>query len=215
MPKSSSKDSKMPKIIKSSTSTEKPKLETLYSPTKSSPKVIKSHEDSDNSKSKSSSKVSFWGSPDISPGIENILTAMDLNDSSRSLITYMNLCTIRNMIQLSNLDIEDVSNLFSRKDLRDSVFQDTIIKVLCPGKCFQHLTKEKTGLDKNEDIPDHFITDTFKQETDLLDEENMLILKHHYIACYCQLRKTLIRISVRLLMRRKRRTKPILNLRMR
>jgi hypothetical protein len=60
----------MPKIIKSSSSTEKDMLETLYSPNKGSPKVIKSHEDSENSKSKSSSKMSFGGSPDLSPGIE-------------------------------------------------------------------------------------------------------------------------------------------------
>jgi hypothetical protein len=37
----------MPKIVKSSSSTEKAKLETLYSPNKGSPKVIKSHEDSE------------------------------------------------------------------------------------------------------------------------------------------------------------------------
>jgi hypothetical protein len=69
---------KMPKIVKSSSSTEKAKLETLYSPNKGSPKVIKSHEDSDNSKSKSSSKMSFWGSPDLSPGIEKLFIAMNL-----------------------------------------------------------------------------------------------------------------------------------------
>jgi hypothetical protein len=40
----------MPKMVKSSSSTEKAKLETLYSPNKGSPKVIKSHEDSENSK---------------------------------------------------------------------------------------------------------------------------------------------------------------------
>jgi hypothetical protein len=47
----------MPKIVKSSSSTEKAKLETLYSPNKGSPKVIKSHEDNenDNNKRKSSS----------------------------------------------------------------------------------------------------------------------------------------------------------------
>jgi hypothetical protein len=43
----------MPKIVKSSLSTEKSKLETLYSPNKGSPKVIKSHEDSENSNSNS------------------------------------------------------------------------------------------------------------------------------------------------------------------
>jgi hypothetical protein len=182
----------MPKIIKSSFSNEKPKSETLHSPTKRCLTVIKSHEDSDNSKSKSSSKVSFWGPPDLSSGIENILIAIDLNDSFRSLIISMNLCNIKNMVQLSNLDLEDVSKLFSRKDLRDSVFQDTIIKVLCLGKCFHHLIKEKSGLDENEDIPDHFIPDTFKQETDLLDKESMSIIKHHYIACYWQLHKTFL-----------------------
>jgi hypothetical protein len=70
---STSKEAKLPKIVKSSSSTEKANLETLYSPNKGSPKVIKSHEDSENSKvkrkikSKSSSKLSFWGSPDLSP----------------------------------------------------------------------------------------------------------------------------------------------------
>jgi hypothetical protein len=136
--------------------------------------------------------VSFWGSPDLSPGIENILNAMDLNDSSRSLIISMNLCNVKNLIQLSNLNFEDVSNLFSRKDLRDSVFQDTIIKVSCLGTCFQHSIKEKSGLDENEDITDHFIPNTFKQETDLLDEESMSILKRHYITCYWQLRKNFL-----------------------
>jgi hypothetical protein len=64
---STSTESKMPKIVKSHSSTEKAKLETLYSANKGSPKVIKSHEDSENSNSnsKSSSKMSFWGSPDF------------------------------------------------------------------------------------------------------------------------------------------------------
>jgi hypothetical protein len=43
----------MPKIVKSSSSIEKAKLETLYSPNKGSPKVIKSQEDSENSNNKS------------------------------------------------------------------------------------------------------------------------------------------------------------------
>jgi hypothetical protein len=52
----------MTKIVKSSSSTEKDKLETLYSPKKGSPKVIKSHEDCENSKnqSKPTSKMYFW-----------------------------------------------------------------------------------------------------------------------------------------------------------
>jgi hypothetical protein len=56
-----STEPKMPKIVKSYSSTEKAKLETFYSPNKGGYKVIKSHEDSENSnsKSKSSSKMSF------------------------------------------------------------------------------------------------------------------------------------------------------------
>jgi hypothetical protein len=62
-------------MVKSSSSKEKAKLETLYSPNKGSPEVLESDEDSENSKSesKSSSKISFWGSPDLPPGIENYL----------------------------------------------------------------------------------------------------------------------------------------------
>jgi hypothetical protein len=58
-----------PNIIKSPSSTGNDNLETLYSTNKGSPKVS---EKSDN-KSKSSSKMSFWGSPDLSPGIESYL----------------------------------------------------------------------------------------------------------------------------------------------
>jgi hypothetical protein len=47
----------VPKIVKSSSSTEKAKLETLYSPNKGSPKVIKIHEDSENSNNKVIMKV--------------------------------------------------------------------------------------------------------------------------------------------------------------
>jgi hypothetical protein len=121
---STSTEAKMPKIVKSSSSTEKAKLETLYSPNKGSPKVIKSHEDSKNShnKSKSSSKMSFWGSPDLSSGIEKVFNAMNLCDSSKSLIISINLCNIKNMIHLSNLELVELSSLFSRRDLRDSSF---------------------------------------------------------------------------------------------
>jgi hypothetical protein len=38
-------------------------------------------EDSENSKSKLSSKMSFWGSPDSSPGIEKLFNAMNLCDN--------------------------------------------------------------------------------------------------------------------------------------
>jgi hypothetical protein len=48
---STSTEAKIPKIVKSSSSTEKSKLEILYIPNKSSPKVTKSHEYSENGNS--------------------------------------------------------------------------------------------------------------------------------------------------------------------
>jgi hypothetical protein len=148
-------EAKMPKIVNSSSSTEKAKLETLYSPNKGSPKVIKSHEDSENSNSKSSLKVSFWGSPDLSPGIEKLFNAINLCENSKSLIISINLCNIKNMIHLSNLELGDLSSLLSCRDLRDSRFQDTVIKFLCLGKSFLNLIKENHGLNEDDVIAEH------------------------------------------------------------
>jgi hypothetical protein len=161
-------EAEMPKIFKSSSSTEKAKLETLYSPNKVSPKVIQSHEDSENSKSKSSCKMSFWRSPDVSPGIEKLFNAMNLCDDSNSLIISINLCNIKSMIYLSNLELDELSSLFSRRDLRDSSFQDTIIKVLCLGKSFLNLIKENHGLNEDDVIAEHMIPTTFNEETELV-----------------------------------------------
>ena len=73
----------MPKIVKSASPTEKQKLDILHSSKKNNPTVIKSHEDSHSIKSNSSSKKSFWGSPDISSGIENLFDAMGLDEKSK------------------------------------------------------------------------------------------------------------------------------------
>jgi hypothetical protein len=131
-------EANIPKIVKSSSSTEKAKLETLYSPNKGSHNVIKSHKNIENSNNKSKSlyTMSFWESPDLSPGIEKLFNTMNLRENSKSLIISMNICNIKNMIHLSNLKLNKLSSLFSRRDLRDLNFQDTIIKVLCLGKSF-------------------------------------------------------------------------------
>jgi hypothetical protein len=65
------------------------------------------------------------------PGIEKLFNAMNLCDNSKSLIISINLCSIKNMIHVSNLELDELGSLFSRKDLQNSSFQDTIIKVLC------------------------------------------------------------------------------------
>jgi hypothetical protein len=129
-----SKDVKMPKAFKSASFSQEQKLDILNQPKKSNPRVIKSHYDSHSHKSNSSSKKSFWGSPDISSGIENLFALMGLFEKSKSLIISMNLCSVKNIIQLSELDLHEVGNLFTGQDLRDSVFQDSIIKVSCLGQ---------------------------------------------------------------------------------
>jgi hypothetical protein len=50
------------------------------------------------------------------------------------------------MIHLSKLELDELSSLFSRRDLRDSSFQDKIIMVLCLGKSIFSLIKENDGL---------------------------------------------------------------------
>jgi hypothetical protein len=96
----------------------------------------------------------------------------------------MNLCSIKNIILLSNLDLHDLGNMFSRQDLRDSVFQDFIIKVLCLAKCSKTLIKEKYGLHDDADVTERLIPSTFEEETNFLSTENIETLRIHYMARY-------------------------------
>ena len=100
------------------------------------------------------------------------------------------------MIQLSNLDLHEVGNLFSRQDLRDSVFQDSVIKFLCLGKCFKIQIKEKYGLDEHTDVTEKLIPSTFEEETNLLNEDGILNLKGHYMTHYWQIRKDFLNYLV-------------------
>jgi hypothetical protein len=61
---------------------------------------------------------------------KKLFNQMNLCENLKSLIISINLCNVKNMIHLSNLELDELSSLFSRRDLRDSSFQDTIIKVL-------------------------------------------------------------------------------------
>jgi hypothetical protein len=93
------------------------------------------------------------------------------------------------MIHLSNLEIDKLSSLFSRRDLRDSSFQDTIIKVLCLGKSFFNLIKENHGLREDDVIAEHMIPTTLNEETELLSDSNLNSLKCHYMTFYRKVRK--------------------------
>jgi hypothetical protein len=178
----------MPKIVKSSSSKENSKLETVHSPNMGRPKVIKSHEDSENNKSKSS-KMSFWASPDLSPGIEKLFNAMNLCDNSKSLLISNSLFNIKNMINLSNLELDELRSSFSRRGLRDSSFQDTIIKVLCLGKSFLNLIKENHGLNEDDVITEYMIPTTLNEETEFLSDSSLNNLKRHYMEFYRKAQK--------------------------
>jgi hypothetical protein len=179
----------MPKIIKSASSIEKQWLDILPNPKKPNPTVTKSHEDSHSNNSKASAKASFWCSPDMSSGIEKLFEVMGLYNKSKTLIISMNLCSIKIIIQLSNLNLHDLGNMFSRQDLRDSVFQDSIIKVISLGKCFKTLTKERSGLDNDADVTERLTPFTFEEETNFLSTENIETLRIHYMARYWQIQK--------------------------
>jgi hypothetical protein len=92
------------------------------------------------------------------------------------------------MIQLADLELHEVGNLFSRQDLSNSVFQNSIIKILCLEKYFKMLIQEKSSLSNQADVPEKLIPSTFEEETSFLNEDNMLILKRLYATYYWQLR---------------------------
>jgi hypothetical protein len=85
----------------------------------------------------------------------------------------MNLCSIENVIQLSNLDLHDFGNMFSHQELRNSVFQDSIIQVIFLGNCVKTLIKEKSGLDDDANVAEQFIPSLLEEETNFLSTENI------------------------------------------
>jgi hypothetical protein len=85
------------------------------------------------------------------------------------------------MMHLSNLELDELSSLFSRNDLRHSSFQDTIIKVLFLGKSFLNSIKENHELHEDDVIAEHMIPTTFDEETEFLSDSNLNSLKRHYM----------------------------------
>jgi hypothetical protein len=114
---------------------------------------------------------------------------MNLGDDSISLIIYINLCNMKNMIHQSNLELDALNSLLSRRDLRDSSFQETIIKVLCLGKSFFNSIKGDNGLHEDDDIAEHMIPTTLNEETEFLSDSNTNSLKRHYMTFYRKVRK--------------------------
>jgi hypothetical protein len=96
------------------------------------------------------------------------------------------------MIHLSNLELDELGSLFSRRDLRDSSFQDTIIKVLCLGKSFLNLINENHGLHEDDVIAEHMILTTRNEETEFLSDSNLNSLKLHDMTFYWKVRKNFL-----------------------
>jgi hypothetical protein len=82
-----------------------------------------------------------------------------------------------------------VAYFHAETDLRDSSFQNTIIKFLCLGKPFLNLIKENHGIYEDDVIADHMIPTTFHEETELLSDGILNSLNHHYMTFYWKVRK--------------------------
>jgi hypothetical protein len=104
----------------------------------------------------------------------------------------MDLGNVRNMIQLSDQHLHGITSLFSRQDLRDPNFQNSIIKTLCLGKCFKLVLKEIHGLGEHDNILIKLMPSTFSEENMFLVTDNILTLKRHYMKYYVHLRKELL-----------------------
>jgi hypothetical protein len=79
--------------------------------------------------------------------------------------------------------------ILSRQDLRDSIFQDSIIIILCLEKSFKLLIKEKFGLDAQTMVPDKLASSISQEETNFLDSDYLFTLKRNYATHYWKLRK--------------------------
>jgi hypothetical protein len=61
--------------------------------------------------------------------------------------------------------------------------------VLCLGRSFKLLIKEKAGLDEQTDVAKSLIPSTFEEEAIFLDKDCMSKLKEYYMASYWKMRK--------------------------
>jgi hypothetical protein len=131
----------------------------------------------------------FLGSPDLSPGIDNLFNTMNLCDNSKSLIISINLYNFKNMIHISNMELDELNCLFSRKDLTGLKFPRHNNQGLMLGKIIFNLIKENHGLYEDDVIVEHMIPPTFNEKTEFLSDTNTNSLKRHYMTFYWKVRK--------------------------
>jgi hypothetical protein len=60
---------------------------------------------------------------------------------------------------------------------------------LCLGNSFLNLIKENHGLHEDDVIAEHMIPITFHEETEFLSDDNLNILKRHYMKFFWEVRK--------------------------
>jgi hypothetical protein len=75
------------------------------------------------------------------------------------------------MIHLSNLELDELSSLFSCRDVM-------LVKFIL------NLIKENHGLHEDDFIAEHMIPTTFNEETEFLSDNNTNSLKRHYMIFY-------------------------------
>jgi hypothetical protein len=95
------------------------------------------------------------------------------------------------MIHLSNLELDELSSLFSRRDFRLTGFkfprhnhQGVMLR-----KVVFDLIKENHGLHEDDVIAEHMIPTTFHEETEFLSDSNLNSLRRHYMTFYWKVRK--------------------------
>ena len=83
-------------------------------------------------------KVSVHVSSGFSEGMDKLYQAMGFGDQEKTLFLILNL-GMNYIIQISKLKLDYIPSFFSRKDIRDTTYQNTIMKLLFLGKAFQVL----------------------------------------------------------------------------
>jgi hypothetical protein len=72
----------------------------------------------------------FLGFSRVVGGVERVFKLTKLHEDANFLIISIDLCNVRNVIQLSDQFLHNVTSLFFHQDLINPNFQDSIIKVL-------------------------------------------------------------------------------------
>jgi hypothetical protein len=71
----------------------------------------------------------------------------------------------------TSVDLDEVGNLVSHQDIRDSVFQNSIIKESYLGMLLTMPIIQRSGTDNQADVPENLISSTFEEGLNFLLED--------------------------------------------